>query len=124
MPRNMNLHFINSTEPWLYFINKGKSGTFNHEGKAIHDFFESSNTPNKEKSNGTHPTQKPLALINFLIELLSNPGETVLDPFMGSGSTAISCMQLRRYFIGVELENEYFKIAKRRVQTESCQLEL
>ena len=49
MPRNMNLHFINSTEAWLYFVYKKHTGTFNNDGKAIHDFFETSVTPTGER---------------------------------------------------------------------------
>ena len=121
MPRNLNLHFINSTESWLYFINNGKTGTFNNNGKAIHDFFESSNTSTLEKENGKHPTQKPTKLITFLLEILSNPSDIVLDPFMGSGSTGVSCIKSKRSFIGIELEKNYFEIAKKRINKESCQ---
>jgi DNA modification methylase len=50
MPRNMNLHFVNSTEAWIYFINNGTTGTFNNKGKLFHDFFETSITPKNEKN--------------------------------------------------------------------------
>src|SRR3712207_9112883 len=59
MPRNMNLHFINSVEGWVYFTNITKTGTFNNNGTAIHDYIESSVTPKNEKIYGGHPTQKP-----------------------------------------------------------------
>ena len=58
MPRNMNLHFINSTEAWIYFTYKKHTGTFNNEGIAIHDFFETSVTPAGEKRHGKHPTRR------------------------------------------------------------------
>ena len=54
MPRNMNLHFINSVEGWVYFVNESKTGTFNNEGKAVHDFIETSVTPLGEKKFGKH----------------------------------------------------------------------
>jgi DNA modification methylase len=62
-----------------------------------------------------HPTQKPIALMRELVSLFSNGG-TVLDPFMGSGSTGVACAQLGRQFIGIELERQYFDIACRRIE--------
>jgi DNA modification methylase len=115
MPRNMNLHFINSTECWLYFVNEGATGTFNNNGKIIHDYIETSVTPASEKRHGKHPTQKPLKLINHFIKTLSNEGDTVIDPFMGSGSTAVGCELLGRNFIGIDLEEKYYSLAKKRV---------
>ena len=50
MPRNMNLHFVNSTESWIYFTYKTKTGTFNNNGKVLHDFIETSVTSNSEKN--------------------------------------------------------------------------
>ena len=111
MPRNMNLHFINSTEPWLYFVYKKKTGTFNNDGKALHDFIETSVTPKREKEYGAHPTQKPLDLIKFFVKTLSNEGDLVIDPFMGSGTSAVAAKELNRNFIGVELDENYYKIA-------------
>lgn len=117
MPRNMNLHFINSTEPWLYFVYKKKTGTFNNDGKALHDFIETSVTPNREKECGAHHTQKPLDLIKFFIKTLSNEGDLVIDPFMGSGTSAVAAKELNRNFIGIELDENYYKIAKERINT-------
>jgi len=67
----------------------------------------------KEKVN--HPTQKPLALIERLIRLYSNEGETILDPFVGSGTTGIACINMNRNFILIEQEKEYCDIAKERL---------
>lgn len=64
-----------------------------------------------------HPTLKPLALMQHLVKLLSFEGQTVLDPFMGSGSTALACRDLQRSFVGYELEKEYFAICQKRLQT-------
>lgn len=116
MPRNMNLHFINSTEAWLYFTYKKKTGTFNNNGKVVHDFFESSTTPSNEKKFGKHPTQKPVALLETFINLLTNEGDVVLDPFMGSGSTGVAALKHKRKFIGVELHQEYCKISEKRFE--------
>jgi DNA modification methylase len=120
MPRNMNLHFINSTESWIYFINEGKTGKFNNAGKAIHDFFESSTIGSSEKKYGNHPTQKPQLLMEHFIELLTDEGDSVLDPFMGSGSTGIAAIKKNRKFHGVELNETYFKISLERLRNASC----
>ena len=125
MPRNKDLHFINSTEPWLYFTNITKTGVFNNKNKTIHDFFESGLTPSSEKKHGGHPTQKPIALMDHLISLLSNEGDTILDPFMGSGSTGVSSKKLKRNFVGIELDEDYVEISKKRIkETIQCELDL
>ncbi|WP_353743855.1 site-specific DNA-methyltransferase [Corynebacterium sp. S1S1] len=115
MPRNMNLHFVNSTESWIHFTYKKKRGTFNNDNSMYHDFVESSVTPSSEKRFGKHPTQKPLVVLKHFISLLSNPGDLVLDPFMGSGSTGVAALDLGRRFIGVELDQKYYDIAKSRM---------
>lgn len=115
MPRNMNLHFINSTEPWIYFVYGAKTGTFNNGGKALHDYIETSVTPKREKTEGNHPTQKPLELMKFFINTLSNEGDLVFDPFMGSGTTAVAAKETNRRFVGCEIDNNYYKICKSRV---------
>lgn len=118
MPRNMNLHFVNSTESWIYFTYGARVGTFNNEGKVVHDYFESPVTPKSERRYGKHPTQKPIALMDFFVEKLSNPGDLVLDPFMGSGSSGVSAIRNGRRFIGIELEETYYDIATNRIQDE------
>jgi site-specific DNA-methyltransferase (adenine-specific) len=115
MPRNMNLHFVNSTEAWVYFIKGANTGTFNNNGKLIHDFIETSLTTKNEKKYGKHPTQKPIKLIDKLVSLLSNENDIVVDPFMGSGTTGVSCKKLNRKFIGIEQNSEYIEIAKQRI---------
>lgn len=118
MPRNMNLHFINSTESWVYFVNGARTGTFNNEGRALHDFYETSVTPKSEKVYGKHPTQKPVELMSYFIRTLSNPGDLILDPFMGSGSTGVAAIRLGRKFMGIELNEDYFDISAKRLEAE------
>lgn len=65
---------------------------------------------------GGHPTQKPVALCEYLIKTYTNEGDTVLDNCMGSGSTGVACINTGRSFIGIELDREYFKIAKGRIK--------
>lgn len=62
-----------------------------------------------------HPTQKPVELLKYLIETYTNENETVLDNCMGSGSTGVACVNTNRDFIGIELDKDYFNIAKQRI---------
>ena len=64
---------------------------------------------------GEHPTQKPLKLLKEWVAKFSDPGETILDPFMGSGTTGVACAQLGRSFIGIEKNARYFDVAVRRI---------
>lgn len=64
---------------------------------------------------GLHPTQKPIALMEYLIKTYSNEGDTVVDMFMGSGSTGVAAVNTNRKFIGIELDSDYFKIAQERI---------
>lgn len=115
MPRNMKIQFVNSTECWIYFINDGTSGTFNNNGRVKHDFLESAVCPISEKKHGKHPTQKPISIMKELIEAVTNLGDMVLDPFMGSGSTCVAAALTGRKYLGIELNKEYYKIAKLRI---------
>ena len=65
---------------------------------------------------GYHPTQKPVALLEYLVKTYTNEGETVLDNCMGSGSTGVACVNTNRRFIGMELDENYFNIAKERIE--------
>lgn len=67
-------------------------------------------------SNVLHPTQKPVALMEYLIRTYSNEGETVLDNCMGSGTTGVACMNTNRKFIGIEMDPQYYEIAKERIE--------
>jgi site-specific DNA-methyltransferase (adenine-specific) len=71
-----------------------------------------------------HPTQKPVALMEYLIKTYTHEGETVLDFTMGSGTTGVACKNLNRNFIGIEQDAKYFEIAKNRIETHSVQPEL
>lgn len=63
-----------------------------------------------------HPTQKPVALMEYLVKTYTNEGDTVLDFTMGSGTTGVACKNLNRNFIGIELDDKYFEIAKTRIE--------
>lgn len=71
---------------------------------------------------GLHPTQKPVALFEYLIKTYTNEGETVLDNCIGSGTTAIACINTNRNYIGIELDEEYYNIAKNRINEHKSQI--
>ena len=73
-------------------------------------------------STALHPTQKPVELLEYLIRTYTNEGDTVFDNTMGSGSTGVACVNTGRDFIGIELDEKYYKIAKERIETENNRL--
>jgi len=75
-------------------------------------------------NNSFHPTQKPVALMEYLIKTYTNEGETVLDFTIGSGTTAVACERLNRRWIGIEIEEKYCEIADKRIENERKQLKL
>ena len=79
------------------------------------DVLEFNVVPNRKGK--LHPTQKPVELLEYLIKTYSNENDTILDNCMGSGSTGVACKHLNRKFIGIELDNTYFEIAKRRIES-------
>ena len=96
---------------------------------ANHDFKQRTYTDRHPKSiltfsnanqrNRSHPTQKPVALMEYLIKTYTNKGETVLDFTMGSGTTGVACVNTGRKFIGIERDEGYFKIAQERIDDAS-----
>jgi site-specific DNA-methyltransferase (adenine-specific) len=69
-----------------------------------------------------HPTQKPVALLEYLIKTYTIEGDTVLDNTMGSGSTGVACVNTGRRFIGIEMDDKYFEIAKNRIEKDQEKL--
>lgn len=93
-------------------IDRKYDSTFNlWEGKK----FKSNILEYKKDYDGLHPTQKPILLLEDLIKTFSNKGDLVVDLTMGSGSTGVACKNLKRKFIGIELDENYFNIAKDRI---------
>ena len=82
--------------------------------KSILDFSKQASECANSKS--VHPTQKPVALMEYIIKTYTNEGETVLDFTMGSGSTGVAAINTNRKFIGIELDEKYFNIAKERIE--------
>ncbi|MGL5765337.1 MAG: DNA-methyltransferase [Sarcina sp.] len=71
---------------------------------------------NSNQKNKLHPTQKPVALLEYLIKTYTNEGQIILDNTMGSGSTGVACLNTNRKFIGIEMDEKYFEIAKERIE--------
>ena len=94
-------------------LNEKYTATFNlwQGGKSKSNVLEY-----KKDNDGYHPTQKPVALLEDLIQTYSNDGDTVLDFTAGSGSTGVACVNTNRHFIGIELDEGYFNIAKKRIE--------
>ena len=97
---------------YTLLLRKGKSKYINDIGgsKTVHKF-------NNIIGNKSHPTEKPEELMKFYVENSSNKGDTVLDMFMGSGSTGVACLNTNRKFIGVEMDEKYFDIAVERIKS-------
>ncbi len=79
---------------------------------------------NEQGIERVHPTQKPISLMSWVLEKYTKPGDTILDPFMGSGTTGVACVKTGRNFIGCEIDPGYFKIAERRIAEAQMQLPL
>ena len=118
MPRNRDRRFITDYEVAVWAIKKGNKWTFNRlSDKYEIPEIKGSITSKSEKIYGAHPTQKPVYVMEWLIKRLSNKGDLILDPFMGSGTTGVACINTDRDFIGIELNEDYFNIAKQRLNT-------
>jgi len=80
--------------------------------------------PIRTNEGNGHPTVKPIRLLTYLTEYSTNENDTILDPFMGSGTTGVACVQTGRNFIGIEIEPKYFEIAEKRIKEAQLQLRL
>ena len=123
-PRLSKTNFVFANEYILYAINdpKTKPGqvTFNWQGhKEMHNTIITPALQGKErlKKNGKalHPTQKPLSILKKIIQIASKPGDIVLDPFIGVGSTAVACKETKRNYLGCELDRRYYQTAVKRL---------
>ena len=119
--------FTHSTETilWAQKDDKKAKHYFNYElmkefngGKQMKDVWTGSLTKPSEKTEGKHPTQKPEYLLERIILASTKEGDLILDPFMGSGTTGVVAKRLGRRFIGIENDEEYYEIAKRRSENE------
>jgi DNA modification methylase len=101
-------------------FNRRFNRRFNLEGKK----YKSNILEFRKDYGGLHPTQKPVALIEYLIRTYTNEGETVLDNCMGSGTTGVACLNTGREFIGIEKDDKYFTLASERIEQHTPQLKI
>jgi DNA modification methylase len=114
-PKLRRAGFLNSCELIVACWDKGHTWNFGRQ-RDMHNFIEGPICAGKERTKDpVHPTQKPLRVLRQLVEWGSNPGDLVLDPFMGVGSTGVAAIELGRRFIGMELEESYIGAARRRI---------
>ena len=114
-PKFYRAGFLNSCELIVCMWNKGHTWNFTRQ-RDMHNFIEAPICMGKERlKNPKHPTQKPLQVLKPIIEMASNPGDLVYDPFMGVGSTGAAALQLGRRFLGVELEASYYAACETRL---------
>ena len=123
---------LRKVKPYSHVLPKPKTGTSQHmdsksvdlEGNRIYKSYNTAypinvlefSRDNMAKGKSLHPTQKPVALLEYLIKTYTNENETVLDNCMGSGTTGVACLNTNRNFIGMELDETYFNIAKERIE--------
>ena len=108
----------------LWFRNKGKGGVVKlHIGCKQRDVFVCNSTNAKyRKECGFHPTPKPKELVKTYIKNGSDEGDIILDPFMGSGTTAVACKETKRKFIGFEINPDYIKISDKRLSQQQLDI--
>ena len=116
-----------STEQMIWAVNnskaKAKNWTFNYNalkeltdnGKQMRNMWDIPMTPQRERLCGKHPSQKPLQVLDRLVLGLTNEGEFILDPFCGSGTTALSAQNNKRHFYTIDSNKEYVELAKLRL---------
>jgi DNA modification methylase len=114
----MGWHYRRSYETVLVAQKRGGACKWYDKSKRIENIIRPGAFGIKKliPSAEDHPTQKPVALAQFFIKLHTQPGDIVLDPFFGSGSTGVAAKKLSRHFIGIELSAEYVKMASDRLR--------
>ena len=127
---NYFAHMLPPSKCWIFWDKKGDIAFKNPfaDGELIYTnftkpvkriVFKQQGFITDSKDKRVHPTQKPSELMQILIENYTNKNDIILDCFMGSGSTGVACINTNRKFIGIELDNNYFNIAKERIE-EAC----
>lgn len=105
-----NRYYMKNCE-FILFLYKGKAKPISNMGSKV--AFDCKNINGKDKM---HPTEKPTQILEMLIKNSTNTNDIVFDPFFGSGSTGVACMNTNRNFIGIELDQNYFEIGKKRIE--------
>lgn len=123
-PPNLSCkYFTHSTETVLWAKKEDGKHYFNYElmkelngGKQHKDVWEGSLTKPSEKTEGKHPTQKPLYLLEKIVLASTKEGDLVLDPFCGSSTTGVACKKLNREYIGIDNNKEFINLSKKRLE--------
>lgn len=119
-PQARRVKWQNGLEQFLIATkNKGEGHHFNYKLGQSPDYFMTNNG-----YEHLHPTQKPVEIMNWIIRFWSFPGDVVLDPFLGSGTTLEACIQTGRRGIGIESDPKYFEIACKRIKQASLQMRM
>jgi site-specific DNA-methyltransferase (adenine-specific)/modification methylase len=114
-PKLRRAGFLNSCELIVFAWNKGHTWNFGKQSE-MHNFIETPICMGSERvTDPKHPTQKPLSVLRHILKIASNPGDMVLDPFMGVGSTGVAALEMGRRFIGIDKEPPYVRAAKSRI---------
>ena len=112
---------------------RSSNGGFNHwspilvygNRKIGVDVYETMFGKTVNENNGIeHPSPKPIELYKWILEVVTNPGDLILDPFMGSGTTGVACVQTGRRFIGIEIDPKYYAIAEKRIAEAQLQIRM
>ena len=121
---NLGCRCLTASHETLLWVKKGKSSkhTFNYNlakelngGKQMRSLWEISTTPKREKEFGKHPTQKPLKLLDRIVKISTEHGDTILDPFCGSSTTGVAAIINNRKYIGIDTLEEYLSISQNRI---------
>jgi DNA modification methylase len=115
MPRNIDRRYVQDTEFAIWAVKKGAKWVFNKPKDApyLRAQFTAPVVAGKERIG--HPTQKSLAVMEQIIRIHTNENDTVLDPFMGSGTTGVAALKNNRRFIGIELNDVFFDLSTDRL---------
>lgn len=115
VPKIYKAGFLNSCELIICVWNKGHTWNFSKQ-KEMHNFMQTPICMGRERlKTPFHPTQKPIKVLEHIIKIATNEGDVVFDPFMGVGSTGVATLNLKRTFIGFEIEPEYYRAAEQRI---------
>ncbi len=121
-PKIRRAGFLNSCELIICMWNKNHTWNFSNQ-RDMHNFIETPICMGVERiKEPNHPTQKPIKVLEHVIKLASKEGDVVFDPFMGVGSTGVAALNLDRKFIGVEIDEKYFKAAEKRLNGQPAKL--